>query len=187
MPTKALLPRKISNPLLFALLLAVSIALPVRAQVPPACRPVIDAIMKQIGTPTHMYMTETAAFRGGKPTSSESIYAGGAIYIQIHGMWRRSPMTVTEMTKQQEENQKNLKAASCRYLRDETVNGEPAAVYVEHLESEGATSDATSWVSKSRGLPLRLDSDTDVGGKMGKSHISIRYEYGHVQPPAGVK
>jgi hypothetical protein len=188
MPTKALLRRKISNPLLVVpALLALSIALPTRAEVPPACRPVIDAIMKQIGTPTHMYMTETAAFRGGKPTTAESIYAGGAIYIQIHGMWRRSPMTTAEMTKQQEENQKNLKAASCRYLRDETMNGEPAVVYVEHSESEGATSDATTWVSKSRGLPLRLDSDIDAGGKMGKTHRSIRYEYSNVQAPAGVK
>ena len=89
--------------------------------------------------------------------------------------------------KQQEENERTVKALSCRYLRDEAVNGEPAAVYVEHSEPEGATSDATTWVSKSRGLPLRLESDIDAGGKMGKSHRSIRFEYSNVQPPAGVK
>ena len=168
-------------------LFACALVLPARADLPAACRPAIDAIKKQIVTPSHMYQTETAAFTGGKPLTSESIFAGGVIYIQVHGAWRRSPMTTGEMLKQQEENERNLKAPSCRYLRDEAVNGEPAAVYVEHSEPEGAISDATIWVSKSRGLPLRLEADTDAGGKMGKVHRAIRYDYGNVQPPAGVK
>jgi hypothetical protein len=32
-------------------------------------------------------------------------------------------------------------------------------------------------------LPLRSEIDMDVGGSMGKSHRSSRYEYSNVQPP----
>jgi len=190
----ALLRRKLANALTagarlcaVTALLAFSSGLPAHAAA-SACQPMLDAILKQVATPTHMYMTETAAFRGGKPFTSESIQAGGAIYVQIKGVWHRSPMTMADMQKQQAENAEEAKkGAACRYLRDEPVNGEPAAVYSEHSVIEGAISDATAWISKSRGLPLRLESDINAGGKMGKTHRSIRYEYGDVRPPAGVK
>jgi hypothetical protein len=47
--------------------------------------------------------------------------------------------------------------------------------------------DTTVWISKSKGLPLRADIDIDVGGSMGKSHKSIRFDYVNVHPPAGVQ
>jgi hypothetical protein len=152
-----------------------------------ACKPVLDAIAKQIGTPTHLFMTETAAFRSGKTETMESIYSGGAIYVQVKGQWRRSPMTTQEMRQQQEENQRNAKSLSCRYLRDEAVAGEAAAVYRSQGATEDSKSDATMWVSKRTGLPLKHEIDLDVGGKLGKSHRSIRYDYADVRPPAGVK
>jgi outer membrane lipoprotein-sorting protein len=70
---------------------------------------------------------------------------------------------------------------TCRYLRDEAVNGEAAAVYSQHIENEDTVSDGTVWISKSRGLPLRVE--TNVEGTL----RSTRYEYGNVQVPAGVK
>jgi hypothetical protein len=36
-------------------------------------------------------------------------------------------------------------------------------------------------------LPLRLESDMDVGGTMGKRHTSTRYDYNNVTAPTGVK
>jgi hypothetical protein len=159
---------------------------PARGAVDAACKPAIDAILKQISTPTHIYATETSTRHGCKPEPRESIYAGGAIYIQMKGQWRRSPMSVQDMRKQQEENVRNTKSMSCRYLRDETVNGETAAVYHSQGETEAGKSEATLWVSKRTGLPLRTVNDLDLGDK-DKMHLEIRYEYAGVRPPAGVK
>src|SRR5215467_8056161 len=98
-------------------------------------------------------MTQVAAFSGGKPRSSESIFAGGAIYIQVKGTWKRSPMSLEDMRRQREENIRDAKSMSCRYLRDEAVDGEAAAVYSSQSETEDTKSSATLWVSKRTGLP----------------------------------
>jgi hypothetical protein len=152
-----------------------------------ACKPLLDGILKQIGTPTHIFQTETAAFRGGRTETSEVIYTGGAIYVQVRGKWRKSPLTPQEMRVQQEENQRDAKSMSCAYLRDEAVGGEAAAVYRTHGVTEAGTTDATLWMSKRTGLPLKNEMDMDVGGKLGKSHRTIRYDYANVRPPAGVQ
>lgn len=47
-------------------------------------------------------------------------------------------------------------------------------------------SDAQTWISKGRGLPLKTEEDIDTGDG-DKKHMSIRYEYGGVRPPAGVQ
>jgi outer membrane lipoprotein-sorting protein len=75
-----------------------------------------------------------------------------------------------------EKNRQNNKT-TCRYLNDELVDGEMAAVYSLHDVSPKATSDSKIWISKTKGLPLRTDTD------LGKSHVSMRYEYGNVKPP----
>jgi hypothetical protein len=159
---------------------------PARA-VDASCKPLLDGLLKQIGTPTHIVSTETAAFRGGRTETSEVIYSGGAIYVQLHGRWRKSPLTVEQMRAQQEENQRDAKSMSCAYLRDEAVGGEAAAVYRTHGVTEAGTTDATLWMSKRTGLPLKDEVDLDAGGKLGKSHQTIRYDYANVRPPAGVQ
>lgn len=153
------------------------------AAVDPACKPVLDSLAKQYSTPVHLYMTQVAAFRGGKPQSSESIFAGGAIYIQVRGTWKRSPMSLEEMRRQREENIRDAKSMSCRYLRDEAVDGEAAAVYSSQSETEDTKSSSTLWVSKRTGLPLKNEIDLDTGGKLGKEHSSVRYDYSNVRPP----
>ena len=89
------------------------------------------------------------------------------------------------MLKQEQENIQNAKT-SCRHVRDEVVNGEAAALYMAHAENEGVKSDAQTWVSKSRGLPLKTEEDIDTGDG-DKRHMSIRYDYSNVRPPAGVQ
>ena len=167
------------------LIFAAAAAQPARAA-DPLCKLVLDAMAKQITTPSHLYATEVTARRGGKPRATESIYAGGAIYVQVQGQWKRSPMSIQGMQKQHEENVRNAKSMTCRYLRDETVDGEAAAVYRSQAETQDAKSDSTLWISKRSGLPLRSESDMDLGGG-DKMHLAIRYDYAGVRPPAGVK
>ena len=72
-----------------------------------------------------------------------------------------------------------------RYLREEMVNGETRRGFMpNHSETEDIKSDATIWISKSRGLPLRAEGDYDTGDPA-KTHASIRYDYSNVRPPAG--
>jgi hypothetical protein len=155
------------------------------ATVSAVCQPLIAAVEKQTSVPMHGYLTTT---EGGKTKTSELIYLGDATYINFNGKWRRSPLTAEARQKQKAEAVRQAKELSCKYLRDEAVQGEAAAVYSTHTDTAAGKSSSTIWVSKSRGLPLKLDLDTDVGaGAAGKAHRTMRYEYGHVSAPAGVK
>lgn len=149
-----------------------------------SCEPVFAAMEKLASTPAHIHTTETAAFRaGGKPTNIETIYSGGAIYVRLHDKWIRSNMTTREMLGQEKENRKTG-AATCVRLPDEQVDGASAFVFRTHEKTEDRTVVTQTWISKTTGLLLRQDVDIDVGGKLGKSQRSSRYEYGNVRPPA---
>ena len=138
------------------------------------CKLVLDAMIKVMDTPTHAYVTMDIS---GKPQTGESIYFGGLIYAKYDGKW--SAGTTTKELKEIAGKSRQTNTTTCRYLKDELVNAEMAAVYSVREVAPKSTSDSTTWISKSKGLPLR--SDTDLGG--GKNHISTRYEYGNVKPP----
>ncbi len=72
---------------------------------------------------------------------------------------------------------------TCSYLRDESVDGQPAAVYREQYQSKTGSTDATIWISKSSGLLLREEQDGDVIGK-GKGHIAYRWTARTSEEPA---
>lgn len=151
-----------------------------------ACTSLLDALTKVVTTPHHAYSTEIAAFRNNQPRNTELINTGDANYIMIRDKWIRSPMTPAQMLTQHKENLRTAKTA-CRYIREEAVNGEAAAVYSVHEETEAGPTDGTLWISKSRSLPLREELDMDVGGSKGKVHKSTRYDYANVHAPAGVQ
>lgn len=156
------------------------------AAVSPACKPVIDAMSKQLATPSHMYVANPAESKGANSDSSELIYAGNAIYMRVHGTWSRSQMTLEQMVQQQQENIRNSKSFDCRYLRNEVVDGEEAAAYSVDSLNDDVRSSGQIWISKSRGLPLKSETNIDLGGS-DKEHIATRYDYTKVQAPAGVK
>lgn len=168
---------------LAALMAACCVSTPAVAAADAACQPLFDAATKIFAVPTHSYTTETLP--GGKSRNAEAIYANNAIYILYNGKWIHGKATPQDMLKQEQENIQNAKT-SCRHVRDELVNGEVAALYMAHAENEGVKSDAQTWISKSRGLPLKTDEDIDTGDG-DKQHMSIRYEYSNVRPPAGVQ
>ena len=63
---------------------------------------------------------------------------------------------------------------TCAYLRDEAVDGQPAAVYREQYKGDTGSTNATIWISKSSGRLLREEQDGDITGK-GKGHISYHW------------
>lgn len=151
------------------------------------CRNVADANAKIYTIPTHIYSTETAAYTGGKIRTSELIYLNNKTYIQVNGKWRLSPVTQAKMRDIRKETEAENLNMTCRVVRDEAVGGEAASLYSMHQKTPDATIDSQMWISKSRGVPLKLEMDMDVGGAAGKSHKVMRYEYTNVQAPAGVQ
>ena len=128
------------------------------------CKIVRDAISKSTTVPSHAYETETNPARPGTgATSHETIRTEDTIYVMMSGKWRKSPLTPAQLRAQEEENWKNAKNVSCKHVGDESVNGQSAAVYSTHNESEDTKEDGQVWVSKSKGLPLREEQDVDLG------------------------
>ena len=170
-----------------AFALAVCIGAPIRAQ-GPQCAPVLAVSSKLFDVPFHMYMIDSAQtdarLHGGKPTISESISTGSVYYVMVRGKWIKSPVDMAEMRK--DKDTVSTAKFTCSHLRDESVNGESAAMWRTHKVSESGTEDTDLWISKSRNVVLKSDVHQDVGGAFGKSHIVSRYEYTNVRPPAGV-
>ena len=138
------------------------------------CKAILGADSKLDNTSAHVYVTMKV---GSETVTAESIYAAGSIYGKSKGKW-----SVTESIKdmprlKQENRQKNKDNVTCRYVKDEPVNGEMAAVYSSHDETPKGKVDMQMWISKAKGLPLRIETDVD------KVHTSARYEYGDIKPP----
>jgi len=72
---------------------------------------------------------------------------------------------------------------TCSVVREESVDGEPAVLCSTHQKMEDAKIDSQVWVSKSRGVPIKTESDSDVGGAAGKVHRTMQYEYTSVHAP----
>lgn len=164
----------------FRLLAFVSAALfaatPAIAQISPVCKPVTDAMLKVATTPHH-----TASSSAGSE-ASQSIVVDNATYVQIKGVWHKSPWTPQQQLAQEQENIKTAKVYTCTLLRSEAVNGVAANVYKVHSESDDAVSDGTVWVAPSLGLPVKTEVDTapSMGKKM---HLSIAWDYANIHAP----
>lgn len=150
------------------------------------CKMLADANAKIYGIPTHIYSTETATYTGGKAKSNELIYLNNTTYIESNGRWSISKATPQRMAELHKTAQDKHPNAMCRAVREESVNGEAATLYSMHDQNPDAKTDSQIWISKSRGVPLKLEMDMDVSGAAGKSHRTMRYEYTNVQaPPVG--
>ena len=146
-----------------------------------ACQVVGDAIVKSFTVPFHFNNTGTAA--DGKTRTTEMIYVNGAIYSQVNGKWFSFPESSGDVKGLMEANRKNLTNASCHVVRDENVNGESATLYSVHSETERGIHDSQIWISRSKGLLLREETDAQLPGKSGKEHVSLRLDYNNVQAP----
>jgi hypothetical protein len=142
-----------------------------------SCDALYNASIKALQTPHHVYSTKTLA-NGTKAPGGESIFAAGREYVLIGGAWKRSPMTPQDMIEAAQDKLKTHPDV-CTAAGTETINGQPVTVYkVHNNESE---TDSLVRVLKSSGLLLGQTLTLPDGARM-----EIRYEYAHVQPPAGV-
>jgi hypothetical protein len=149
-----------------------------------ACKFLGEANARIYALPTHMYMTETTAYTGGKTRTSELIYFNDATYIQVGGKWSLSKATPQKMAEMQKEAQKDESKMTCRVVRGELINGKASTLYSTYKQTPDVKNDSQIWISKSKGVPVKIEMDMDAGGADGDSHRSIRYEYTNVHAPA---
>ncbi len=151
------------------------------------CKVLADANLKVYSIPTHIYSTEEAVYTHGKVRASERVYLNNHTYVMIAGKWTLAGDTPKQMADTHKDTAREYPNATCRMVRDESVDGQTATLYSVHEEIEGAKVDSQFWISKSRGTPLKMDSQTDLGGARGKVHRTMRYEYTNVMAPVGAK
>jgi hypothetical protein len=146
------------------------------AQAPSGpCKPVFDAMLKETTTPHHIVTTQPSE------PPIELISTADATYVQIKGQWRKSPRTPKDYLAQQQENIRNVTVASCTALPDEVVDGKPTTVYHAHYEQKDlGASDATIWIAKSTGLPIRTEVTLQAGEK---TSVSTHHDYDHITAP----
>ena len=135
-----------------------------------------DAFAKLNTNPARVHSTRTA--RGGA-SNTDLIYAAGSIYMNIGGKWITAGPIKDAVQQMEQLMQNPTGKATCRYVKDEPVNGEMAALYTVHSETAKAWHDTQVWISKAKGLLLRQDLESNEG----KSISSTFYEYGNVKPP----
>jgi hypothetical protein len=154
----------------------------VRAQ-DASCKQVFNAIKSQANTPNHQYFTISGAQPDSLAQTNEMINTGRARYVKMNGLWQIMPGSPHEIMKQEEENFKKSKTV-CRLLREELFDGAATAVYVEQSQTGPISSLGTIWISKSSGLPVHEEVNTDSGtGPAGMRHLDIRIRYTDVQAP----
>jgi hypothetical protein len=144
------------------------------ANIDSTCQPIVDANLKTLKTPYYAYSSVSV---NGQSYKSEVIFVGGTEYSQTEGNWTADPVSADDLDKRAEAERDVHSTTSCQHVRDESINGETAAVCSSH--STGG--DQTLWISKSMGVILR--SEVDAGRGAAKTHSSTRYEYSNVQKP----
>ena len=144
-----------------------------------SCQPVFEALTKVVTTASHSYSTYTVQ---GRKITGEKIYAQGKAFDLVDGKWVKDSADLKEILAKQNEGRAHA-TATCKIVREESVNGQPATLYSLHGKTGNTVQETQIWIAKGTGLALREEMDVDAGGSATKSHMSARYEYGTIQPP----
>jgi hypothetical protein len=162
---------------------------------PAACRTeVFAAVQKTWATSNHVYRSAT---EGSKVVStSEMINVDNKSYIKLDKVdlgsmkladdgWTLSRVSPQQSVKMMQDSfrdaAKDTKNYQCAHVRDETIDGVAASVYVEHAENDDVKSDSQAWISKSQGLLVKQIMTID------DSTTTTRYVYAGVQAPSNAK
>ena len=150
-----------------------------------SCKAVFDAIAKQVMTPNHEYMIQSTGPDKGKREQREVINTGTAQYFLVGGEWHTMKETPKDTLQRERENEASSQV-TCRYLRDESVEGVSTTVFSEHSKSDTGESNALIWIAKSNAMPVREEVDMDPGNPSAR-HLEVRIVYSNVQAPTSAK
>jgi enamine deaminase RidA (YjgF/YER057c/UK114 family) len=140
------------------------------------CSTLMTAMMNQASKPYNA--TVTMSDPTGKNHTSKIIFTGSLLYTQVEGQWHSMQLTSKEMADQIRDAAKTAKT-SCHQTGAEAVNGQPATIYMAHVENQGSISDNKVWVSKANGATLKSEVTIKDG-----PHMVTVFDYGKIVPPA---
>ena len=147
-----------------------------------SCGPVATAFLKMASAPR--YRSVIAMGAPGHTQQAERIVVGDTTYYGGAGHWLKKTAALSERL--QADREIGMRLTGCRSVRSDNVAGEGVQVYAAHSASTSPVtrSDMEVWISKSRGFPVRVDSDASFnGGAPTHSTETITYG-GDIRPPA---
>jgi hypothetical protein len=65
---------------------------------------------------------------------------------------------------------------TCKFVREDSVDGEAVSVYSQHLAAPEGSTDEEIWVSKKSNRILREEIEGDITGS-GRGHLSMLFHY----------
>jgi hypothetical protein len=65
---------------------------------------------------------------------------------------------------------------SCKFVRNDSINGEAVGIYTQHMASPEGSTDEEFWISKRSDKILREEIDGEIAGS-GHGHLSMLYHY----------
>ena len=111
----------------------------------------------------------------------KGITVGGVNYLQIGGVWKKSPMSVQENLEQSRTNLKNAKEYTCKPMPDSIAGGATVANYSIRTVGEYAVVDTVIAIDKRTGMPVSVSSDIKSDGT--SNHYVTQYSYSGIKAP----
>jgi glycerol kinase len=141
----------------------------------PACQAVYDAMRKAASTPSHMVLMTDGKIEG------EEITIDNVIYLKVRGQWTKSPMTTRDILEQEQRDINKITVSTCTALPAAAINGIAVDVYhTRHDTKDNGSGEATYWIAKATGLPLRTDIGEVASHRVA---MSMRFDYDNIKAP----
>ncbi|HTZ72053.1 MAG TPA: hypothetical protein VMB71_15465 [Acetobacteraceae bacterium] len=134
----------------------------------------VDATMTAMATTPYSSVV-TGTDPEGHPIASRMVQTSTHKYVQTHGKWIAMAISSKDLLDNLSEERKSGKI-TCTRAGSGDVNGQPAAIYLVHIESEDIKSASKVWISAQN---LVLKSEDSANGMKG----SVIYDYTHTDPP----
>jgi uncharacterized Zn-binding protein involved in type VI secretion len=117
----------------------------------------------------------------GPSQPAQIVQVAGKTYVQFQGVWRPGPQTVAQQI-QTVADQAKTAQITCKASGTDAIDGQPVAIYDEHLVNQGTAGDNRLWISTASGLPLRIVTHLDTGAVATQD-----FRYDNVTAPANVQ
>ena len=169
-----------SAPALIMVLLTAAPAVPALSQ-DASCDAVVGTFARLAQTPNHQFTEQRGRSGAGR---TESITTGTTRYIWTEGKWTSQPFSPAAEIMEEAARAKSEKS-TCRWIRDENIEGVAASLYSVQTKADYGSSDTKLWIAKVNGLPVREEIKLDLAKVPGKTRIEVRFVYAGVAPPPG--
>jgi hypothetical protein len=162
--------------------LTVALAAPALGQ-DASCTPVVSAFARLAQTPNHQFTEQRGPAGAGR---TESITTGTTRYIRTDGKWVAKPFSPAAEIMEEAARARSEKS-TCRFIRDENVDGVAAGVYSVQTQADYGSSETKLWIAKANGLPVREEIKLKLAKVSGKARVEVRFIYAGVAAPPGAQ